>query len=91
MFFPLNYYFYDEFPINSFNVLYLVKCITQCKISEINIFKIKICLTITNKRSSDAKINYLPFAELDKLPICRTSHFRYLSSLIVEHYVEFLS
>ena len=68
----LNYYFGNEFLIKSFSVCYLIKRIKQCETFETNILNIKICLTITNKISSDAKKIDLTFSDFNKLLIKQT-------------------
>ena len=51
--------------MNSFNSYYFITYSMQCKKIEMNILKIKICLTITKKKS-DEKYIYLLFARFKK-------------------------
>ena len=46
----------------------------QCKNCEINILKIKICLTIINKKKSDENKFYLIFADLKSYPCNKRTH-----------------
>ena len=56
-----------------------------------NIFKVGICLTITNNSGSDAK-NPITFPFMTKTNTYKKipSYFRDISSLSVEHYVKVL-
>ena len=83
--------FIIHFPL-FFNIWYLIKWSTRCKNYKINTLNFKICLTITNKSSSNAKIDYLPFSDLEKYLYDKRnpSYLRDLDSFSVENYVKFL-